>query len=166
MTSETVVVGPSDGTAAARLQSVEPADQEMLRRWRNANRAAFLETAEVDPVGQSRWFAGYLCRDDDFLFLVMAGDAAVGCVGVRLRGPGWDVYNVIRGVRTPASRGCMGRGLALAVAFALGRRDLPVTAVVLAENPAVGWYLRQGFAIVERRPQTVLLRWAGAAGQA
>jgi hypothetical protein len=55
----------------------------------------------------------------------------------------------------------MGCGLQMAVAFARGRRDLPVTAVVLAANPAVAWYARQGFVIVGRRPESVLMRWAG-----
>jgi ribosomal protein S18 acetylase RimI-like enzyme len=161
MTSEAVVVGPPDQLTEPWLRAVGVADQDLLRDWRNANRAAFFEAAVVDEDGQRRWFRGYLGRADDFLFLVMAGDVPVGCVGVRLVDDGWDVYNVIRGVRTAASRGFMGRGLRMAIAFARGRRDLPVTAVVLASNPAVAWYARQGFVIVGQRPESVLMRWAG-----
>jgi ribosomal protein S18 acetylase RimI-like enzyme len=161
MTSKAVVVGTPEERTAPWLRAVGLADQDLLRAWRNANRAAFFETAVVDENRQQRWFRGYLGRADDFLFLVMAGDAPVGCVGVRLVDDGWDVYNVIRGVGTAASRGFMGRGLRMAVAFARGRRDLPVTAVVLAANPAVAWYARQGFVIVGRRPESVLMRWAG-----
>lgn len=168
MTSEAVVVGTPAVRTEPWLRSVNAGDQDLLRTWRNATRGSFFQTAEVDADGQKRWFQGYLGRSDDFLFMIMAGDAPVGCAGVRQRDGGWDVYNVIRGVRTAASRGFMGRGLSLAVAFARERLELPVTAVVLAANPAVAWYLRQGFEIVDRRPEIVHLRWTApheAAGE-
>jgi ribosomal protein S18 acetylase RimI-like enzyme len=159
MTRATIVVGDPTAPGAAWLRAVAAADQERLRGWRNAAAHAFFERSPVDAAGQRRWFEGYLGRDEDFLFMVMDGTEACGCVGVRLAAGEWDVYNVIRGARTPGSRGFMGRGLELLVGFARRRAGLPVRAVVLAGNPAIAWYERHGFGIAARREGSVVMRW-------
>jgi hypothetical protein len=163
MTSTRLVVGQPRSVTQPWLRPVGAEEQEALREWRNAHRDAFFHTDVISPEGQRRWFQGYLQRPEDFLFLVMDRDSPIGCVGVRLLGQEWDVYNVIRGVQSAASQGFMGLGLRMLVEFARDRHDLPVQAVVLADNPAVDWYLQQGFRIVGRRPGSVVMRWAGAA---
>jgi ribosomal protein S18 acetylase RimI-like enzyme len=162
MTSARFVLGdPRAAQPWLRLAGAE--EQEALREWKNGHRDAFFHTAVITPEGQRQWFQGYRARPEDFLFLVMERDRPVGCMGVRLLDAEWDVYNVIRGASTASSRGFMGLGLRMLVAFARDRRDLPVQAVVLANNPAVDWYLRQGFRIVGRRPDSVVMRWAAVA---
>lgn len=159
MTSAPFVVG--DPAAGPWLRSAVAGDQERLRVWRNAAAGAFFDSAPIDAEAQRRWFAGYLGRDEDFLFMVMEAAEPRGCLGVRLVNGEWDVYNVIRGERTAGSRGGMGRGLELLVDFARRRAELPVRAVVLAGNPAIGWYERHGFAVVLRQPVSVEMRWKG-----
>lgn len=159
MTSALLVAG--DPAAGPWLRGAAAGDQERLRVWRNAAAGAFFQPARIDAEAQRRWFEGYLGREEDFLFMVMEAAEPRGCLGVRLADGEWDVYNVIRGERTAGSRGAMGRGLDLLVDFARRRAALPVRAVVLAGNPAIGWYERQGFAVVRRQPGSVVMRWTG-----
>lgn len=158
MTRATLVIG-SAATGGVRLRTATAEDQQRLREWRNANTGSFFDQAPVTPDGQSRWFEAYLSREEDFLFMVMEANETRGCLGVRLNDGEWDIYNVIRGIRTEGSRGFMGRGLNLLVEFARARSALPVRAIVLANNPAIGWYERNGFAIVQRHAESVLMRW-------
>lgn len=159
MTSGSVVAG--DPAVGPWLRGAVAGDQERLRLWRNAAAGAFFQSAAIDAESQRRWFEGYLGREEDFLFMVMEAAEPRGCLGVRLMDGEWDVYNVIRGERTAGSRGAMGRGLELLVDFARRRAKLPVRAVVLAGNPAIGWYERHGFAVVRRNPGSVVMRWKG-----
>jgi len=159
MTSGSVVAG--DPAVGPWLRGAVAGDQERLRVWRNAAARAFFQSAAIDAEAQRRWFEGYLGREEDFLFMVMEAAEPRGCLGVRLVDGEWDVYNVIRGERTAGSRGAMGRGLELLVDFARRRAKLPVRAVVLAGNPAIGWYERHGFAVVRRNPGSVVMRWKG-----
>ena len=161
MTRATIVVGDAAG-GGPWLRPVAADDQERLRAWRNAAANSFFERAPITAAGQRRWFEAYLGRDEDFLFMVMDGALACGCLGVRRADDEWDIYNVIRGVRTAGSRGFLGRGLELLVGFAGRRAELPVRAVVLAANPAIAWYGRHGFGIAVRRPDAVVMRWTGA----
>lgn len=159
MTSGPLVAG--DPAAGPWLRGAAAGDQERLRAWRNATAWAFFQPAPIDEESQRRWFEGYLGRDEDFLFMLMEAAEPRGCLGVRLADGEWDVYNVIRGERTAGSRGAMGRGLDLLVDFARRRAELPVRAVVLAGNPAIGWYERHGFAISRRQSGSVVMRWTG-----
>ena len=161
MTRATIVFG-SPAAGGPWLRTVATDDQERLRAWRNAAADSFFERAPISAAGQRRWFEAYLGRDEDFLFMVMAGARACGCLGVRRAGDEWDIYNVIRGVRPAGSRGFMGRGLELLVDFARQRAELPVRAVVLVANPAIAWYARHGFGIAVRRPDAVVMGWTGA----
>lgn len=161
MTRATIVVGDA-AAGGPWLRTVAAEDQERLRAWRNAAADSFFERAPITAAGQRRWFEAYLGREEDFLFVVMEGTRPCGCLGVRRAGAEWDVYNVIRGVRTAGSRGFLGRGLELLVDFARHRAELPVRAVVLVANPAIAWYGRHGFGIVLRRADAVVMRWTGA----
>jgi len=159
VTAEVVVIGGQAVPRGVWLRSAVAPDQELLRGWRNANQDAFFQRSHIAPEAQDRWFAGYLLRPDDFLFIVMYDTIPCGCLGVRLREEGWDVYNVIRGTRSAGSRGAMGEGLELLVAFARARREGPIRAEVLQGNPAVAWYSRNGFEVLERGTMSVTMRW-------
>ena len=150
---------PPAAVGGAWLLSVTAEDNRTLREWRNAAADAFFERAPITQEDQQRWFESYLTRREDFLFMVMEADAARGCLGVRMRDGEWDIYNVIRGTRTIGSRGFLACGLKMLVAFARSRAELPVRAIVLAENPAVLWYERNGFRIVGWRNGGILMYW-------
>jgi len=66
-------------------------------------------------------------------------------MGIRLLNSEWDIYNVILGDTTYGRKGHMGRAIATMIQMALQQRDLPITLKVLKHNPAVSWYLKNGF---------------------
>jgi hypothetical protein len=129
-----------------RLRTAGEADGERLRQWKNANRQAFFHQDIIDAEQQARWLAAYLERPLDFIFVLEAEGLAVGCLGWRLLEDGRaDIYNVIRGVAQAGPRGLMGRGLHLMCSHILDQGHQPVTAMVVTGNPALGWYLNNGF---------------------
>lgn len=155
MTSAAIVLGRSNDATSPWLRLAGVADQEILRSWRNANTIRFYRQEIVSPQDQAKWFEAYLARPDDYLFMVMAGDHAVGCIGLRLVNEAWDVYNVIRGVKTRGSTGFMSRALCLVLDFARHTRAVPIGVEVLPDNPAIRWYLSNGFVVVEETSRCV-----------
>src|SRR5215468_6204267 len=87
----------SEAVPGVRLRTIEARDGEPLRLWKNANRASFFFRDTIEPEGQRRWYEGYRERPRDFMFVVEAGGAAIGCMGFRVLDSESDVYNVIRG---------------------------------------------------------------------
>ena len=79
------------------------------------------------------------------MFMVMLGDQAIGCIGIRLRGGIWDVYNVIRVVSSIKSAGFMSLAFNLIINFAQGVQAISIQCQVVAKNPAILWYFRNGF---------------------
>ncbi len=132
-------------------------DLGRLRVWRNANACRFHQQADITSQGQKEWYKAYLSRADDHLFLVMEGNRPIGCIGIRLIGDVWDLYNIIRGMESPGSGGFMSVALEMVIEFARGLRPLAVRAEVLLDNPAMNWYLRNGFVVVERREKSLMI---------
>jgi RimJ/RimL family protein N-acetyltransferase len=134
-------------TAAAPglvLRSAGWDDQEQLREWKNAHRRFFFFQDVITPDMQRRWFEGHLQRPDDHLFTVVAEGSTIGCMAVRrLEDGSLDVYNVIGG--PGRGRGLMSLAIRAMCRFAVDRYRAPVRLKVLKGNPAVGWYLRNGF---------------------
>jgi hypothetical protein len=155
MTRATIALGRTDDAKSPWLRLSGIDDQELLRSWRNANTSRFYHQEIVSPEGQRQWFEAYLARPDDYLFMVMEGDHAVGCIGLRLLSGIWDVYNVIRGVPTRGSKGFMSLALGLVLGFAWQTRQVPVWVEVLPNNPALRWYRSNGFVAVEENARCV-----------
>ena len=149
VTAESIHLGRKNDPSQPWLRTAEHADQELVRVWRNAHARSFFHQSPITSIGQQQWFEGYRDRSDDFLFMVMAAEQPIGCIGIRFRNNEWDLYNVIRGVRSSRSAGFMAAGLASLIAFARRIRPVAVRADVIAGNPALTWYLRNGF-VVER----------------
>ncbi len=145
------------GNAGPWIRTIRPEDLELLRNWRNANLSRFYDTMPVSGGGQQKWFENYLLRPQDYLFLVIDGIDAIGCLGIRLRKDAWELYNVIRGRASASSAGCMSQALDLIREFAGRINNLPIRAEVLCDNPALHWYQKNGFSIVARNDQAVFL---------
>ena len=137
-------------------------DVENLRRWKNANRHAFLHTTEITREQQAEWFRALCRREDDDMYMVECGGNTVGCMGLRRLGDAADVYNVIRGRHDRGSRGAMSLALRALAETAAGRLRLPVRARVLTGNPARSWYESNGFVVVQTLPDHVVLEWVPA----
>jgi len=69
-------------------------------------------------------------------------------MGVWLRDQHADVYNVILGLREFGGRGVMSQAFRMMCSYAQQHLSPNVTAQVLKNNPAVGWYVKCGFDIV------------------
>lgn len=153
------------GQQGLEIRTIALADLENLRAWKNAHRMFFFHQEEIQPIQQERWFAGYVQRADDYMFIVEVEGRAVGCMGIRLLTDGWDVYNVILGVTEYAGRGIMGRAFQLMLRFARDRNHQPINLNVLKQNPAIGWYQKNGFQITsDGGAHFVMLHVAAQAG--
>ncbi|NQU42068.1 GNAT family N-acetyltransferase [bacterium] len=127
------------------LRSAEIGDLENLREWKNANCRFFFHKDPINPEQQASWFQAFLDRTHDHMFIVECEGRAAGCMGIRRLEDAWEVYNVILGEAEFGRKGLMGRALKMMCRFAIEDWEWPVTLRVLKENPAVGWYLKNGF---------------------
>jgi ribosomal protein S18 acetylase RimI-like enzyme len=147
----------SDSVPGVALRTIEGRDIESLRLWKNANRASFFFQETIEPEAQRRWFAAYVERPRDFMFVVETGASDVGCMGFRVLASGSDVYNVIRGT-AGGPPGAMRGALRVMCSFARSSFAVPVEARVLKSNPAVTWYEKVGFRIATEEDSHYLVR--------
>jgi ribosomal protein S18 acetylase RimI-like enzyme len=129
------------------LRTIETADIEDLRLWKNANSLSFFLKEKISPEGQKEWFKGYLARPQDFMFLVESGDLRAGCMGFRILEEAADCYNIIG---APASQGLgiMQAAILLMCSFIRNEYTKEIICLVLKENPALDWYLKFGYRIL------------------
>ena len=130
------------------LRLIDERDQEKLRTWKNENRQYFFHQDLIAPTQQAAWFSGYLERAHDYMFMVVWEGRDIGCMGIRLLSEGWDVYNVIAGNRGARGRGIMGQAFKLLLKFAYAQKGEVIGLNVMRTNPAVEWYVKNGFSIV------------------
>jgi RimJ/RimL family protein N-acetyltransferase len=134
-----------------RLRAVTADDAERLRIWKNQNRQFFFHKAEILPEQQLAWIVQHLDRPDDYMFVVELLTEPIGCMGFRVVEHEADVYNVILGREDLAGQGLMSAALQTLLRFAEGQSDR-ISLKVLKDNPAVGFYERNGFRIAEDQP--------------
>lgn len=135
-----------DLSPGLRLRSATAQDLDNLRSWKNAQSQFFFHQTEISPAQQRAWFEAFAQRPHDYMLMVDHQGTAKGCMGIRLLDTEWDIYNVILGDPAFGKQGHMGRAFAAMLDMALQQRALPITLKVLKHNPAVGWYLKNGFA--------------------
>ena len=134
-----------DISPGLRLRSATALDLDKLRAWKNAQSQFFFHQTEISPAQQSAWFEAFVQRPHDYMLMVEHQGTDKGCMGIRLLDFEWDIYNVILGDPAFGKQGHMGRAFAAMLAMARQERDLSITLKVLKHNPAVGWYLKNGF---------------------
>ncbi len=127
------------------LRSANAADLENLRNWKNSQHRFFFNQDLINPEQQQLWFSHFAQRPHDYMLMVCIQSTAIGCMGIRLLNSEWDIYNVILGDATYGRKGHMGRALSTMIDMTLQQSNLPITLKVLKNNPAVGWYLKNGF---------------------
>lgn len=66
----------ADGKLA--LRPVQLSDMPLLRQWRNANLEWFFDARQVSIDQQQSWFADYVTREDDFMFVIEQSGKPVG----------------------------------------------------------------------------------------
>jgi RimJ/RimL family protein N-acetyltransferase len=130
------------------LRAATLADIEQLRVWKNAQRKYFFHQEVIEPEQQRAWFDGFLQRSNDYMLILEHQSIAIGCMGIRLLDMEWDVYNVILGDAAYGRKGHMRRAFAVMLDLARKQIALPITLKVLKHNPALDWYLKNGFSTV------------------
>ena len=140
-----------------RLRAIGREDIENLRIWKNKHQGSFFLNRDILPAEQEKWFAGFQARAEDFMFVVeqLLDDRwrSIGCLGFRhLPDEACvDAYNIMRGEKTAPGSFTMSDAFRAMLAFAAGKyEDLPIRCKVLCNNPAVEWYKKNDFSIVER----------------
>lgn len=140
-----------------RLVSASDADQENLRIWKNNHRTSFFYQEVIQPEQQSKWFEGYKDRADDYMFMVEEDGHLIGCMAFRVEDEkNIDLYNIIRGEE--GNRKVSMRN-AMHVMLTYIREKFPdwqIKCDVLKDNPAVKWYQKCGFAILEEKEYYIM----------
>jgi len=127
-----------------RLRSAGPGDLERLRSWKNGAKESFFHKGDINELMQRAWFAGYLERADDFMFIVECEGRDAGCLGFRLHDDAADIYNVIA---APEKRGqgVMTAALRLLCSHIGARHTKSIGCAVIKGNPALRFYECCGF---------------------
>jgi ribosomal protein S18 acetylase RimI-like enzyme len=138
------------------------ADIETLRVWKNAHRAAFFTQTEITSGQQAAWFRDFSQKTDQQMFLLVRGEERVGCVGYRCLAPGVvDLFNLILGKDELAGTGLM-TAFCRCLEGELARRGVQrIRLTVLSGNgPAIAFYHKLGFAVLETRPEALVMEKA------
>ena len=150
----TLLLTHSEYTQLA-LRSISADDLENLRQWKNANRQYFFYQEIISSEDQRRWFDGYLSREHDYMFIVVAQGTDIGCMAFRQLEAGGDIYNVILGLSEFGGYGWMARAFHIMCSYAIKKYPTRLAAKVLRDNPALEWYYRNGFKQVVAFPDYV-----------
>jgi RimJ/RimL family protein N-acetyltransferase len=132
-----------------RLRCISIPDLEKLRNWKNSNKISFYFQEEITFSMQEEWYRSYITRPDDHMYIVEYRSVDIGCMGIRLTGASWDIYNVILGEKEYGGKRIMSRALTTIIKFAQSSTKAPISLKVLQTNSATLWYQRQGFVIKE-----------------
>jgi hypothetical protein len=130
------------------LESIDASHLELLRQWKNGERAKFFFQQEISPEAQREWFAGYLARPDDWMFLIRANGVSAGCIGYRLLDGAADLYNLLRDPALDHRSTAHSDALDLLTNYIARTHNLPIRGRVLASNAAIRWSRPRGFRIV------------------
>ena len=130
------------------LRLINVDDLFNLRQWKNNHREAFFFKGEISFEQQEKWLDEYQKRHDDYMFIVLADDIEIGCMGIRLIDNIWDIYNVILGLQEYGGRGLMSRALGKLIYFAISIKPVTIVCKTLKNNFAVNWYKKNRFVII------------------
>lgn len=157
------LVVEADLEPSIRLRTINRDDIEDLRAWKNAAKAGFFFQGEINDLMQKAWFAGYLERTDDYMFVVERDGKKAGCLGFRLEKGAADIYNVIA-APGEGGRGTMTAAMKLLCSYIANHHTKQIGCLVLKGNAARGFYERCGFKITgEGKGHDILtLDWTAA----
>jgi RimJ/RimL family protein N-acetyltransferase len=127
------------------LDTISSSDLDNLRNWKNAHRKYFFLKSIITKKMQLQWFEEFKQRDDDYMFILNYEENKIGCIGYRLLDGLVDIYNVILGNKSFASKGLMSFAIKLLCSYILDNYKSDITVRVLLDNPARKWYEKNGF---------------------
>lgn len=161
MTKEKLIIRPAQ-TANYLLRHANQGDIEKLRVWKNRHKDTFFHQQDINPDQQKAWWAGFVTRANDFMFMIVdqstGGPAEVGSLGFRDLGDRVDIYNVMRGEPRREGGVSILDAMALFVSYIAANFPKPITCLVLKNNPANDWYRKCGFYRKQEREDCYLLQ--------
>lgn len=140
-----------------RLVSASDDDRENLRIWKNSHRTSFFYQEIIQPEQQLKWFERYQSRADDYMFMVEEDGHPIGCMAFRVEDEeAVDLYNIIRG-EDGGRKISMRNAMHVMLTYIRGKfPDRQIKCDVLKDNPAVKWYQKCGFAILEEKEYYIM----------
>ena len=128
------------------LQEISIDDIENLRLWKNKHKNSFFHKKDITREEQEYWFNSvYSNNNDDIMFVVVLDGKKIGCMGYRFRDNNIDVYNIMRGVDSTSESFKMSHAFQLMLKYLRSKYNEVISCVVLNQNPAFNWYLKNGF---------------------
>ena len=131
--------------------SVKPINKSHLSKlglWKNQNKNYFFHKDLITQEDQTKWYKLFKSRKNDYMFVIINNNSLVGCMGIRLINDEWDVYNVILGNLKYSKKGIMSIAFFKMIEFALSLKKTKISLKVLKNNPAIIWYKKQNFEII------------------
>ena len=119
-----------------------------LRLWKNQNKNNFFHKDLITQEDQTKWYKLFKSRKNDYMFVITNNNSLVGCMGIRLINDEWDVYNVILGNLKYSKKGIMSIAFLKMIEHALSLKKTKISLKVLKNNPAIIWYKKQNFEII------------------
>lgn len=142
-----------------RLRSANYPDIELLREWKNKNKESFFYHKDISEAQQIQWFSSYIQKENDYMFIIEENVEnkfePIGCMGFRVQGDDIDLYNIIRGTKSRTSAS-MYEAMYIMLSYIRTIWNLPIKCDVIKDNPAVNWYLKCGFIILEEKGYLVM----------
>jgi|694.fasta_scaffold29153_10 hypothetical protein len=123
---------------------------EILRINKNKNKNFFFLREDITPEQQLEWYEYMQNQKNNFMFVFFDNkNVPFGCIGYRKVDDVIDIYNVIRFVESDITMSkCMEK---IIDEININYGELLKQVLVLENNPAITWYEKNGFEIVEHK---------------
>jgi RimJ/RimL family protein N-acetyltransferase len=127
--------------------------------WKNEHRSFFFYQDIIQPTQQQKWFVDFYTRENGYMFVVSYENHKIGCLGFRLVDDHIDIYNVILGLKEYSGLGLMSQAMQVMSRFIISRHaQEKIRAKIIKGNPAIEWYKKNGFEIIETNEQYHLVQ--------
>jgi len=83
------------------------------------------------------------------MFLICYDNLNIGCMGFRLVDDTIDIYNVILGDKKYGGQGLISQAMEVMINFIISHYPQNITAKIIIDNPALRWYQKNGFIVIE-----------------
>lgn len=140
------------------LKPIDENDIEKIRVWKNDHRNLFFFKDMITPEDQKKWYAGYLTRENDIIFIISYKGNKIGCIAFRNLEDYIDIYNVILGEKQYGKKGLMGDALKILCNYLADKYNKEISLKVLSENPAKFWYEKNGFEPIYEQDDFIFMK--------
>jgi len=147
-----------------RLREIDNFDLEFLRKAKNDHKGSFFLKEDITMEQQKKWYQSFANREEDHMYVVeqKVNDSwePIGCMGYRILDDehSMDLYNIIRVKRVEPTDFTMADVFQNMIANASKKfPHLPIQCKVLSHNPAIAWYEKNNFKIIEENEGYVLM---------